>query len=108
MDSTPRYCPTRDMVDMVQHHKYWLGQMVLAMRMVATLRFRYSAPLVPWTEAELDKLHIKWLQIQRATTTSKCYSKLIPKLMRVKSSCSFDLFYVSNPPRKSAGIDSHR
>jgi hypothetical protein len=34
--------------------------------MAATSRFRYSAPLVPWTEAELDKLHIKWLQIQRA------------------------------------------
>ena len=35
------------------------------MRMVATSRFRYSAPLVPWTEAELDKLDTKWLQIQR-------------------------------------------
>jgi hypothetical protein len=54
------------MVGMVRHHKYLLGRMVPAMRMVATLRFRQSAPLVPWTEAELDKLHIKWLQIQRA------------------------------------------
>jgi hypothetical protein len=36
------------------------------MRMVATARFRYSAPLVLWTDAELDKLHAVWLQIQLA------------------------------------------
>ncbi len=36
------------------------------MRMVATSRFRYSAPLVPWTDAELDQLHRVWLQVQRA------------------------------------------
>ena len=36
------------------------------MRMVAASRFRYSAPLVPWTDAELDGLHRVWLQVQRA------------------------------------------
>ncbi len=60
---------TRDMVGMVRHHKYLLGQVVPAMRrsmrMVTTSRFLYSASLVPWTEAELDKLDTKWLQIQR-------------------------------------------
>ena len=40
--------------------------MVPAMHMVATSRFRYSAPLVPWTDAELDKLHAKWMQVHRA------------------------------------------
>ena len=36
--------------------------------MVATSHsgFRYSAPLVPWTDTELDKLHAVWLHIQRA------------------------------------------
>ena len=37
--------------------------MVLAMCMVAVSGFRYSAPLVPWTDAELDKLHVRWFQI---------------------------------------------
>jgi hypothetical protein len=36
------------------------------MRMVAASRFLFSAPLVPWTDAELDVLHSKWLQVQRA------------------------------------------
>ena len=40
--------------------------MVPAMHMVATSRFRYSAPLVPWRDAELDKLHAVWLQVERA------------------------------------------
>ncbi len=50
----------------VQHHQYLLGQMVPAMRMVATSRFRYSAPLVPWTDTKLDRLHRVWLQVHRA------------------------------------------
>ena len=57
---------TKDMVVKVRNHKYLLGQMVPAMRMMTTARFRYSAPLVPWTDAELDKLHAVWLQVQRA------------------------------------------
>jgi hypothetical protein len=36
------------------------------MRIVAVFRFRYSAPLVPWTNAKLDRLHKVWLQVQRA------------------------------------------
>ncbi len=56
----------KDVVIKTRHHQYLLCQMVPAMRIVATARFRYSAPLVPWTDAELDKLHAVWLQIQRA------------------------------------------
>ena len=57
---------TRDIIGKVRHHQYLLSQMVPAMSMVATSRFRYSAPLVPWTDAELDRLHRVWLQVQRA------------------------------------------
>jgi len=57
---------SKDVASKARHHKYLLCQMVPAVRMVASARFRYSAPLVPWTDAELDKLHAVWLQIQRA------------------------------------------
>jgi hypothetical protein len=60
------FATTRDIVGKVRRHQYLLGQMVPAMRMVATSRFRYSAPLVPWTDAELDQLHRVWLQVHRA------------------------------------------
>jgi hypothetical protein len=60
------FTATRHITGKVRHHKYLLGQMVPAMRMVADSRFRYSAPLVPWTDAELDRLHRVWLQVQRA------------------------------------------
>ncbi len=43
-----------------KHHHFLLGQMVSAMQMVAAARFRYSAALVPWTDAELRKV---WLQV---------------------------------------------
>jgi ribonuclease HI len=56
----------KDIVAKIRRHQYLLCQMVPAMGMVATSRFRYSAPLVPWTDAELDRLHAVWLQIQRA------------------------------------------
>ena len=57
---------SKDVAGKARHHQYLLCQMVPAVRMVASARFRYSAPLVPWTDAELDKLHAVWLQIQRA------------------------------------------
>ena len=37
---------TRGVASIAKHHKYLLGQMVPAMNMVATARFRYSAPLI--------------------------------------------------------------
>jgi hypothetical protein len=43
----------KDIVLKTLRHQYLLCQMVAAMRMVATARFRYSAPLVPWTDASL-------------------------------------------------------
>ncbi len=60
------FAVTKDLVSKARRHKYLLCQMVLAMHMVATSRFRYSAPLVPWRDAELDKLHAAWLQVERA------------------------------------------
>jgi hypothetical protein len=57
---------TNDMIAKVRRHNYLLSHMVPAMHMVATSRFRYSALLVPWTDAELDKLHAKWLQVHWA------------------------------------------
>ncbi len=37
----------RDLRKQVEHHSYNFDQMVDAMQMVASSRFRYSAPLVP-------------------------------------------------------------
>jgi hypothetical protein len=44
-------------------HNYLLSQMMSAMHMVVISRFRYSAQLVPWTDAELDQPHAKWQQV---------------------------------------------
>ncbi len=55
--------------------------MVLAMCMVAVSGFRYSAPLVPWTDAELDKLHVRWFQIHLAASQcleASCYPSAPP------------------------------
>ena len=52
--------------DHVEHHRYNLDQMVEAMHMVASSRFRYSAPLVPWSDAQLDQLHAKWIGLSKA------------------------------------------
>ena len=57
---------TKELSSMAKHHCYCLGQMVPAKQMVAAARSRYSAALVPWTDAELDQLHKVWLQVNRA------------------------------------------
>ena len=57
---------TKELVGISKGHKLLLGQMVPAMHIVATSRFRYSAPLIPWTDAELNNLHRVWLQVHRA------------------------------------------
>ena len=57
---------TQELVGLSTGHKLLLGQMVPAMHLVATSRFRYSAPLIPWTDAELNNLHRVWLQVHRA------------------------------------------
>jgi hypothetical protein len=49
-----------------KQHCYLLSQMVPAMDMVASARFRYSAALVPWSDSELDRLYKTWLQVHRA------------------------------------------
>jgi hypothetical protein len=60
------FAATKDIFSKVRRHQYFLGQMVPAMRMVAPFRFKYTARSVPWTDAELDRLHRVWLQVQRA------------------------------------------
>ena len=60
------FSATRELVGIARGHKLLLGQMVPAMHLVAISRFRYSAPLVPWTDAELNDLHRVWLQVHRA------------------------------------------
>ena len=57
---------TRELTDVAKHHRLLLSQMVPAMEMVTSARFRYGAPLVPWTDAELNRLHKTWLQVNRA------------------------------------------
>ena len=58
---------TKELAALSKNHKFLFRQMVPAMHMVATSRFRYSAPLVPWTDAELDELHRIWLQVHKAS-----------------------------------------
>ena len=60
------FSATKELVHIAKGHKLLLGQMVPAMHMVAASRFRYSAPLVPWTDVELNDLHRVWLQVHRA------------------------------------------
>ena len=57
---------TKELVGVAKHHQYLVGQMVPAMQMVCTSRFRYSAPLVPWTDAELEDMQRVWLRVHRA------------------------------------------
>ena len=57
---------TKDLIGVAKQHRYLLSQMVPAMDMVASARFRYSAALVPWSDAELDRLYKTWLQLHRA------------------------------------------
>ncbi len=52
--------------DQVQSHKYNLDQIVEPIQLVASSRFRYSAPLVPWSDAQLDLLHRKWVGLSKA------------------------------------------
>ena len=61
------FASTRELVTLSRNHKFLFRQMVPAMHMVATSRFRYSAPLVAWTDADLDKLHTVWLQVHKAS-----------------------------------------
>ena len=65
-EKTHIFSVTKELVGVAKQHRYLLGQMVPAMQMVASARFRYSAALVPWTDAELDCVHKVWLQVHRA------------------------------------------
>ena len=60
------FSATQELVGTARGHKYLLGQMVPTMRAVAASRFRYSAPLVLWTDAELQQLYRVWLQVERS------------------------------------------
>ena len=56
----------KELGGLAKRHEYLLGQMVPAMQMVRASRFRYSAPLVPWTDAEMEDLHSVWLRVHKA------------------------------------------
>ena len=60
---------TKELTQITREHskQYLLSQIVPAMHAVATARFRYCAPLIPWTDAELDQVHRCWLQVHRAS-----------------------------------------
>jgi hypothetical protein len=73
----------KDVVIKTRRHQYLLCQMVPAMCTVATSSFGYSAPLVHWTDAELDKLHAVWRQIQRAACGLKAASRLPLRATRI-------------------------
>jgi len=57
----------RELRDQVKLHRYNLDQMVQPIQSVASSRFRYSAPLVPWSDAQLDHLHAKWAGLSKAS-----------------------------------------
>jgi hypothetical protein len=65
-EKTHLFSVTKDLIGVAKLHRYLLSQMVPAMDMVASARFRYSAALVQWSDAELDRLYKTWLQIHRA------------------------------------------
>jgi hypothetical protein len=65
-EKTHIFSATKELVGIAKDHHFLLGQMVPAMQMVALARFRYSAALVPWTDAELNRVHKVWLQVYRS------------------------------------------
>ena len=54
-----------DLRTLVKGHKYEFDQMVDSMQMVASSRFRYSATLTPWSDAQLDRLHTRWIGLAK-------------------------------------------
>ena len=58
---------TRSLREELVSHEKPLFLMLPAMRMVCAARFRYSAALVPWTDADLEKLFKIWMQVEKAT-----------------------------------------
>ena len=56
----------RELGGLAKRHENLQGQMVPAMQTVRAGRFRYSAPLVPWTDAEMEDLHSVWLRVHKA------------------------------------------
>jgi hypothetical protein len=57
---------TKELVGITKRHQYLVGQMVPAMQMVCSSGFRYSAPLVPWTGAELEDMQRVCLLVHKA------------------------------------------
>ena len=57
---------SKELIGVAKQHCYLLAQMVPAVQMVRSARFRYSTILLPWTDSELDQLYKRWLQVYRA------------------------------------------
>ena len=60
------FSSTKELKPLLFSHQMPLPLMVPSMRMVAASRFRYSAALVPWTDAQLEELFKVWMQVERA------------------------------------------
>lgn len=82
------FATTKELLLSVTKHGYTVKQIVGIAHSVATARFRFSAPLVPWTDAQLDKLHKLWIRIEKAAW-------LLPP------SCPNVLFWL---PQSQAGV----
>ena len=57
---------TKELIRSLADHQIPLSFAVPSMRMVAASRFRYSAALVQWTDADLEELFKIWMQVERA------------------------------------------
>ena len=57
---------TKELLQVLAEHQMPLSSIVPSMRMVAASRFRYSAALVPWTDAAPEQLSKVWTQVERA------------------------------------------
>jgi hypothetical protein len=57
---------TKELIRSLADHQIPLSFIVPSMRMVAAARFRYSAALVPWTDADLEALFKVWIQEELA------------------------------------------
>ena len=54
------FCSTKELTRLLANHQIPLSFIVPSMRMVAAARSRYSAALVPWTDADLEELFKVW------------------------------------------------
>jgi hypothetical protein len=79
------FANTAALVVKCKHHPYLYHQAVKAVTMVQEARFRYSAPLTRWSDAQLTHLHTLWVANIKAALglspgTAGCPLTLPPEL----------------------------